>query len=553
MAPRSPLGRLSRRARPAAAFDGAHDPPPRPPAAGFHGWAFAERGIDRVELSLDNGTSTRARLFASPRPDLAAQAPEPSAPLSGWEAAVDLDGLEPGSVFTVTASAVARGERLPLGELELEVAERDPLPAGDPAWLGLLAERAAPAPAPAAALEEDGLRVAVFTHQLDLGGAQLYLQELLRRLVGVPNLTCAVFAQSDGPLAAELERWGVRVHITGQEPRRGSIYESRMSELLPFVGAFRPNVALVNTSVAFWGVDVAARLGIPSIWAIHESIPVEHYPQMVWPPFDAHVHGRFIAALGSADRVVFEAEATHDLYRDYLADGAAVRGAYGIDLAAIDAERRTLDRESLRAGLGIDPAERVVLCIGTIEPRKAQASLAFSFARLAQEQPASRLVLVGDPGSEYARALRAAVARMSLAPGRIEIVPVSARTSEWYEIADVFALPSDLESMPRSILEAMAFELPVLAADAFGITEIVADGVNGLVCEPRCLDSLTATLRRLLSLSPGELAGLGAGASQTVRPARDSSGYAAAYLALIEELAGTERSALSTAAAEPAA
>jgi D-inositol-3-phosphate glycosyltransferase len=550
VARRSPLAKLSRRTGPAAAFDGAHDAPPRPPVAGFHGWALAERGIDRVELTLDNGTETRARLFASPRPDLAAREREPSAPLAGWEAAVELDGLEPGSVFTVAASAVAAGERLPLGELELEVAERDPLPAGDPSWLELLAERAARAPAPA--LDEGELRVAVFTHQLDLGGAQLYLQELLRQLVDVPNLTCTVFAQVDGPLAAELERWGVRVHITGQEPRRGSIYESRMSELLPFVGAFRPNVALVNTSVAFWGVDVAARLGLPSIWTIHESVPVEHYPQMVWPPFDEHVHGRFIAALASADRVVFEAEATHDLYRDYLTEGAAVRSAYGIDLAAVDAERRKLDRESLRAGLGIDPGERVILCMGTIEPRKAQASLAFAFARLAHEHPASRLVLVGDPGSEYARALRAAVARMTLPPGRIEIVPVSARTSEWYEIADVFALPSDLESMPRSILEAMAFELPVLAADAFGITEIVADRVNGLVCEPRCLESLTATLRRLLALSRAELAGLGSGASETVRPARDSSGYARAYLALLEELTGERRRALSTAA-EPAA
>ena len=415
----------------------------------------------------------------------------------------------------------------------------------------LLRERAAASVDGPRSTEDGETRIAVFTHQLDLGGAQLYLHELLRQLVAVPNLTFAAFAQSDGPLAAELELWGIPVHITGQEPRRDSIYEARMSELLPRVAEFAPDVVLVNTSVAFWGVDVAERLGLPSIWTIHESVPVEHYPRLVWPPLDEHLRDRFVAALGTADRVVFEAEATRELYSDYLADGAAVLSAYGIDLAMIDAERRDIDREALRAQLGIGGDERVVLCMGTIEPRKAQAPLAFAFARLAEAYPASRLVLVGDNGSAYARALRDAVARMPLAAGRIEVVPTSSRTSEWYEVADAFALPSDLESMPRSILEAMAFELPVLAADAFGVTEVVVDGDNGIVCEPRCLGSLISALDRLLALPAGELADLGRGGAATVRPHRDSSGYARDYLRLFEELLPGRR--LAAGPAESAA
>lgn len=537
MARRGLLRRLRRApALPAAALDGVHDPPPRPPLAGVHGWGLAERGLDRIELTPEGGEPVRARLFAGPRPDVAADASEPSAPLSGWEGAIDVCAAEPGSTLDVAVSAIAHGRRTPLGELELTIQARDPLPDADPQWLRTLRHRAALAVAQAPAPPRDRLRVAVFTHQLDLGGAQLYLHELLRRLIAEPDLKCAVFAQNDGPLRAELESRGVRVHITGQEPRRGEIYEARMSELLPLVAGFRPNAVLVNTSVAFWGVDVAARLGIPSVWAIHESVPVEHYPQLVWPEFDEHLRGRFLAALAEADRVVFEAEATRRMYDPYVAGGASTVIDYGIDLDAIDAERRNLDRERLRAERGIAPDERVILCVGSIEPRKAQASLAFAFAGLAAAHPRARLILVGDNGSDYARALRAAVDRMP-DTARIELVPTAAETSPWYELADAFALPSDLESLPRSILEAMAFGLPVLAADAFGVTEIVDHGRNGIVCEPRCLGSLTAALDQLLGLAPADLAELGRGASATVRPSRDAGGYARAYLALLTELA----------------
>jgi glycosyltransferase involved in cell wall biosynthesis len=532
--PRSLLRRARRARLPLGALDREQSHDLQPPFAGIHGWALAEHGLGRIEVTIDGERSTRARLFAEPRPDVAALTPQPSAPVCGWEAPIDLEGLEPGSTVTIGATAEGKSGRRSLGACEMRVGAPRSTPDPDPQWLATLAERATAETQPPALSEE--LRVAVFTHQLDLGGAQLYLQELLRHLLRDERVSCAVYAQADGPLRAELERWGVRVHITGQEPRLGSIYESRMSELALLVGRFRPNVALVNTSLAFWGVDLAQRLGIPSAWAIHESVPVAHYPHQVWPPFDAHLRERFVASLGLADRVVFEAEATHELYRDYVDDAQATRIDYGIDLERIDRERRDLDREQLRGRLGIAPDDRVVLCMGTIEPRKAQASLALAFARLAEAMPNASLVLVGDRDLPYSRGVREAVARMPLADGRIRIVPLAKHTSEWYELADAFALPSDLESLPRSILEAMAFELPVLAADAFGVTEVVADGVNGIVCEPRCLDSLTSGLCRLLELPGAELAALGHAGAAQMRSERDSRGYGAAYLDLLAEL-----------------
>ena len=100
---------------------------------------------------------------------------------------------------------------------------------------------------------------------------------------------------------------------------------------------------------------------------------------------------------------------------------------------------------------------------------------------------------------------------------------------------------SDNESLPRVIIEAMAFGLPVLGTRVFGIPELIEDGVNGLLCEPQDLDALEEGLRRLLSLTEDEAARLGEAAEGTVRPERDAARYAETIRRTFDRLqAGSE-------------
>jgi len=64
--------------------------------------------------------------------------------------------------------------------------------------------------------------------------------------------------------------------------------------------------------------------------------------------------------------------------------------------------------------------------------------------------------------------------------------------------ADVFVLPSYREGMPRSIIEAMASGLPVVATDIRGCREEVADGETGFLVPVRDARALAAALNRLV-------------------------------------------------------
>jgi glycosyltransferase involved in cell wall biosynthesis len=85
--------------------------------------------------------------------------------------------------------------------------------------------------------------------------------------------------------------------------------------------------------------------------------------------------------------------------------------------------------------------------------------------------------------------------------------------------SDVFLLPSYNEGLPMSMLEAMAFGLPVIVTPVGGIPEIVSQGREGLFVQPGRIDEIAHTMEFLI-LNKQERGDMGIRASLRVEPLR---------------------------------
>lgn len=493
-------------------------------AISVRGWLFFPTAATaRVEVFLGGRSLGPARIGA-PRLDVAEVWEEPHAAAAGFELDADLgewDGGEGEHDLLVVATGVD-GQRHEIEPVRVEVG-----PPEKPKRK--LAPPAARTGSPAAG---KGPHVLVVTHQLTLGGAQLYLLDLLRELVRTEAATFTLVSSIDGPLREDVEALGIPVHITSLTPYDDlSSHVGRVEELVEWAEGREFDAALLNTATAWTipGAEAAAELGIPVVWAIHESFP----PSVLLGDFEPGVRERAEAALGRAASLVFEAEATKRLYEPLAGAERCAMYPYGLDLTPIDAHRAEFDGAAARREAGIPAEAELVVCVGTVEPRKAQVMLAQAFDLVAAKHPSAWLAFVGGRDDPNTGALERYIASSSQAE-RMRVIPITPDVEAWYGMADVLVCASDIESTPRTVLEAMAWETPVLGTRVFGLPELIDDGETGWLCEPRDLPALAAALDRVLSLPAEERRRVGAAGRPLVAERHSLERYGREIAALLD-------------------
>jgi N-acetyl-alpha-D-glucosaminyl L-malate synthase BshA len=125
--------------------------------------------------------------------------------------------------------------------------------------------------------------------------------------------------------------------------------------------------------------------------------------------------------------------------------------------------------------------EPILMHLSNFRPVKRVTDAVEIFALVREKIPA-KLVLIGD-GPDRASAewlvRQKGLGRDVLFLGKQDHV------QELLGLADLFLLPSDLESFGLAALEAMACEVPVIATNVGGLPEVVEHGVDGYLVAPR--------------------------------------------------------------------
>lgn len=160
---------------------------------------------------------------------------------------------------------------------------------------------------------------------------------------------------------------------------------------------------------------------------------------------------------------------------------------HGLDLDKLT-RNGSEDHAEVRRRWGIGD-RKIVLFTGSLTLRKGLPMLS-ELARYLQTRDDVALVVVGapEPGRDYSF------------PDNVILTGELPRSQlgDFYREASVFVMPSRFDNLSMSILEAMAFGLPVVAFDVGGNRDLVHDGVNGFVVDLSNASMLPRLTRRLL-------------------------------------------------------
>ncbi|WP_109478965.1 glycosyltransferase family 4 protein [Paraburkholderia sp. C35] len=153
--------------------------------------------------------------------------------------------------------------------------------------------------------------------------------------------------------------------------------------------------------------------------------------------------------------------------------------------------------------------------------------------------PDARFQLLGPVGVDNPSAISQAEVDAWVREGVIDYLGEAHDVRPHIAAADCVVLPSYREGVPRTLMEASAMGRPIVATNVPGCREVVADGVNGLLCEARSVGSLAAKLAQMLDMSDAGRQAMGERGREKVAQEFDERDVVERYKALIQQLTGT--------------
>lgn len=151
-----------------------------------------------------------------------------------------------------------------------------------------------------------------------------------------------------------------------------------------------------------------------------------------------------------------------------------------------------LTRDEARTKLGLSADDFVFGTIGRLARNKDQESLLQAFARIKQQCPNGKLVIMGD--GEYETKLK----NQANIDGLENDVYFTGFVSQGYRYIkafDCFVLPSIQEAFGRVLLEAMLAKLPIIASRVNGIPEVLGD--TAILIEPKDVSALANAMQKI--------------------------------------------------------
>jgi glycosyltransferase involved in cell wall biosynthesis len=244
-----------------------------------------------------------------------------------------------------------------------------------------------------------------------------------------------------------------------------------------------------NPVAGLTGCKLARKYGVPHIMTLHgpwASVRQRFYTRAL----ARHIEGKTVRG---ADLVTCDSQALAD---EILANYSPPRENIIAIPNAVDTGIFSpgASKEKARKELGINATGVLILYAGRFVEEKGLPYLLEAF----KEIKGAHLLLLGGGFDEHL--VKDWLARNAGMKERISVIPYLpyAKMPLAYSACDIFVLPTLAEGMSRSIMEAMACGLPVVATDVGGNPELVS-AQTGMLVKPKDAEALRSRISKLVS------------------------------------------------------
>lgn len=329
--------------------------------------------------------------------------------------------------------------------------------------------------------------------QLELGGAQKQLLSLIRHL-DRDRYELYLFTAREGLLMDEaLSIGGLTVHRSKHLKRPIDLPEDLLAviEMVRFIKKNKIDIVHTHSSKAgILGRWAGTLAGVKTIMHTVHGWSFNDFQRPFLRGFYAGLE-RLNAKFTDTIIVVSDHDKQKGLDHKIGEGDKYSLVRYGIDRAQFG-----IRDPSLRKELGIGESAVVIGTIACFKPQKATEDFVQLAYLTSQVLPSARFLVVGD--GLLREKIEKLIAKFNL-NGRVILAGWRKDIPRVLQAMDIFVLTSLWEGLPIAVLEAMASQVPVVATQTGGISEVITEGETGFLvpCHqmPSMLEKINVLLR----------------------------------------------------------
>ncbi|MDM1486843.1 glycosyltransferase family 4 protein [Acinetobacter towneri] len=273
----------------------------------------------------------------------------------------------------------------------------------------------------------------------------------------------------------------------------GRIDRSLVNDFIKEIKIHKPQLIHIRGlgNEGFHAALAAKITGVPhilvSIHGTHRDLKYHSNPLKKW--IMVNILERLTLNFATDIVTVCEYAATRDFLKPYK---SKLRGSVpnGVEIPELLSKDNIIE---IKEKLGISTEKRIGVCVSRITVEKGYLTLAEALKKIDEDGSQFLLLIVGGGDDDHS----IQESYFGLKNIEVKFIGHVKNVNEYLSISDFFIFPTFHENLSNSLIEAMSYQLPVVATDVGGNTEVLQKG-GGVLVNPNDSDDLAEKIQFFL-------------------------------------------------------